>query len=277
MTGGAEQRQRSRTLRISLAILAGLMFAGFFALGTWQVYRLQWKLALIERVDQRVHAPATVAPTVAQWPLVTAEADEYRHVRIEGVYLAGADTLTLASLERGIGYWVMTPLCTPDGGIVMVNRGFVPAGAGGWRAQPAPPHVAADACGTAVAAAAAAGTPPVPVAGLLRVSEKASALRQNEPARNYWFTRDTGAIAAARGLPAVAPYFIDADAASAAAIKLAVPGETAQPVGGLTVVSFVNNHLVYALTWFALAAMVVGAAFWVVRDGRKKAPEGTAT
>ena len=101
MTGGAEQRQRSRTLRISLAILAGLMFAGFFALGTWQVYRLQWKLALIERVDQRVHAPAIDAPSVAQWPQVSAETDEYRHVRITGVYLPGADTLTLASLERG--------------------------------------------------------------------------------------------------------------------------------------------------------------------------------
>jgi len=275
MTGGAEQRQRSRTLRISLAILAGLMFAGFFALGTWQVYRLQWKLALIERVDQRVHAPATLAPTVAQWPQVSAEADEYRHVRIEGVYLAGVDTLTLASLERGIGYWVMTPLCTADGGIVLVNRGFVPAGAGGWRAQPAPPHAAADACGAAVAAAGNA--PPAIVAGLLRVSEKASSLRQNEPARNYWFTRDTQAIAVARGLPAVAPYFIDADAASAAAVKLAVPGETAQPVGGLTVVSFVNNHLVYALTWFALAAMVAGAAFWVVRDARRKTPEGAPT
>jgi surfeit locus 1 family protein len=277
MTGGAEQRQRSRTLRISLAILAGLMFAGFFALGTWQVYRLQWKLALIERVDQRVHAPATLAPTVAQWPQVSAEADEYRHVRIEGVYLAGVDTLTLASLERGIGYWVMTPLCTLDGGIVMINRGFVPAGAGGWRAQPAPPHAAADACGVAVAAAAASNAAPATVAGLLRVSEKASSLRQNEPARNYWFTRDTQAIAKARGLPAVAPYFIDADAPSAAAIKLAVPGETAQPVGGLTVVSFVNNHLVYALTWFALAAMVVGAAFWVVRDARRKTPEGAST
>ena len=145
MTGGAEQRQRSRTLRISLAILAGLMFAGFFALGTWQVYRLQWKLALIERVDQRVHAPAIDAPTVAQWPLVSAETDEYRHVRITGTYLPGADTLTLASLDRGIGYWVLTPLCTADGGIVMVNRGFVPqasactfGGAGCARQPPAP-------------------------------------------------------------------------------------------------------------------------------------------
>lgn len=270
MTAGAEQRQRSRTLRISLAILAGLMFAGFFALGTWQVYRLQWKLALIERVDQRVHAPAIAAPAVAQWPLVSAATDEYRHVRITGMYLPGSDTLTLASLDRGIGYWVLTPLCTADGGIVMVNRGFVPAGAGGWRAQPAPPKAQADACG----ALAESSSEMVTVSGLLRMSEIASSLRKNEPARNYWYTRDTKAIAAARGLPAVAPYFIDADAATAGASSLPVPGETAQPVGGLTVVSFVNNHLVYALTWYGLALMVVAAAVWVVRDARKSKPEG---
>jgi surfeit locus 1 family protein len=260
MTGGAEQRQRSRTLRITMAVLAVVMFAGFFALGTWQVYRLQWKLALIERVDQRVHAPATQAPTVAQWSQVNTEADEYRHVRIQGVYLPGSDTLTLASLERGIGYWVVTPLCTADGGIVLVNRGFVPAGAGGWRAQPAPPMAKQGACGAVM------DQSPVTVEGLLRVTEHASSLRQNEPARNYWYTRDTAAIAKSRGLPAVAPYFIDADAESG---KLQVAGDAVQPVGGLTVVSFVNNHLVYALTWFALALMVIGAVFWVVRDGRK--------
>lgn len=266
MTYGAEQkRQRSRTLRVSLAILAGLMFAGFFALGTWQIYRLQWKLALIERVDQRVHAAPMQAPAVAQWPQVSAEADEYRPVRIEGVYLTGADTLTLASLERGIGYWVITPLCTRDGGIVLINRGFVPAGAGGWRAQPAPPPAKADACGALLASGAV--NAPVTVSGLLRMSEHASSLRKNEPSRNYWYTRDTAAIAAARGLPAVAPYFIDADAQSA---KIAVPGDAVQPLGGLTVISFVNNHLVYALTWFALALMVVAATVWVVRDARRQ-------
>ncbi|KQQ32450.1 hypothetical protein ASF61_15590 [Duganella sp. Leaf126] len=274
MTAGAEQRQRSRTLRISLAILAGLMFAGFFALGTWQVYRLQWKLALIERVDQRVHAPATDAPGVAQWPQVSAESDDYRHVRIAGMYLPGADTLTLASLDRGIGYWVLTPLCTADGGIVLINRGFVPAGTGGWRAQPAPAKARADACGALATSSPAPAV--VTVSGLLRVSEIASALRKNEPARNYWYTRDTRAIAAERGLPAVAPYFIDADAASAAAADLPVAGATAQPVGGLTVVSFVNNHLVYALTWYGLALMVVAAAVWMVRDARNGKGRGRA-
>jgi surfeit locus 1 family protein len=173
----------------------------------------------------------------------------------------------LASLERGIGYWVLTPLCTADGAIVMVNRGFIPAGDGGWAPQAAPPAVAADAC--AAARGAAAGVAPIAVQGMLRMSEVAGRLRANQPARNYWYTRDVQAIARARGLPAVAPYFVDADAASALA---AGPVAGVQPVGGLTVISFVNNHLVYALTWFALALMVAGATVWVVRDARKGRP-----
>jgi cytochrome oxidase assembly protein ShyY1 len=37
------------------------------------------------------------------------------------------------------------------------------------------------------------------------------------------------------------------------------------PVGGLTVVSFPNNHLQYAITWFILAAMVAGAYIFLMR------------
>jgi surfeit locus 1 family protein len=36
-------------------------------------------------------------------------------------------------------------------------------------------------------------------------------------------------------------------------------------VGGLTVIAFPNNHLVYALTWFGLAAMLAG---WSVHAAR---------
>lgn len=262
MTDGAIKRQRSRALRVILALAAGVMFAGFFALGTWQVSRLQWKLALIERVDQRVHGAPGPAPTMAQWPRLNAENDDYRRVDVAGVLLDGATTQVLASLERGIGYWVVTPLCTPDGGIVMINRGFIPAGVSGWKPQPAPAPAAADAC-------AGAQGPAVRFSGLLRMTELAGRLRKNEPARNYWYTRDVQAIAQARGLGQahVAPYFVDADAPTALAAG-PVAGE--QPIGGLTVISFVNNHLVYAITWYALALMVAGATVWVIRDARKQ-------
>jgi surfeit locus 1 family protein len=260
MTAGASKRQRSRALRVILALAAGVMFAGFFALGTWQVFRLQWKLALIERVDQRVHGAPVPAPPMAQWPQLSAEADEYRPVQLSGVLLEGSTTQVLASLDRGIGYWALTPLCTADGGIVMINRGFIQAGIGGWKPQPAPAPAAANSC------AGAAG-PTVSFSGLLRLTEVAGNLRKNEPSRNFWYTRDLPVIARARGLPAVAPYFIDADAPTALA---AGPVAGAQPAGGLTVISFVNNHLVYAITWYALALMVAAAVVWVIRDARKQ-------
>lgn len=262
MTDGAIKRQRSRALRVILALTAGVMFAGFFALGTWQVMRLQWKLALIERVDQRVHGAPVPAPAMAQWPQLNAENDDYRRVQLSGVLLDGSTTQVLASLERGIGYWVVTPLCTPDGGIVMLNRGFIPAGVSGWKPQPAPAAAVADAC------VHAQGTV-VNVSGLLRMTEIAGSLRKNEPARNYWYTRDVQAIAQARGLglAKVAPYFVDADAPTA---RAAGPVAGEQPTGGLTVISFVNNHLVYAVTWYALALMVAAATVWVIRDARKQ-------
>ena len=83
----------------------------------------------------------------------------------------------------------------------------------------------------------AALTPPAPatasVTGLLRMGESGKGfLRNNDPAANLWYGRDLPAIAAARGLDPVAPYFIDADSDGAARDP-----KTA-PVGGLTVLSF---------------------------------------
>jgi len=66
-------------------------------------------------------------------------------------------------------------------------------------------------------------------------------------------------MGASCGLSEVAPFFIDADAT-------ANPG--GYPVGGLTVVDFSNNHLVYALTWFALAVLSAVGAALTLRAGR---------
>ena len=86
-------------------------------------------------------------------------------------------------------------------------------------------------------------------------------LRANDPAAGRWYSRDVAAIAKARRLGAVAPFFIDADAA---------PNPGGYPVGGLTVVAFRNNHLIYALTWFALAMLCAAAAVLVLRQPRRR-------
>ncbi len=245
MTG--PQRGRTAGARLLAAACAALLCAGFVALGTWQLQRLQWKTALIARVDQRVHAAPAAAPARADWARLSKDRDEYLHVRLRGRFLDTPATLVLASTALGSGYWVLAPFGSDDGEIVMVNRGFVPASA-----KPA---------GSGIASGAG-------VTGLLRMSEPGGGfLRQNDPLHERWYSRDTQAIAAARGLPHVAPYFVDQDAAQAA---MAPPGNAAvAPVGGLAVVSFNNNHLVYALTWFAMALMAAGACVLVARDRGK--------
>ncbi|RXF72672.1 SURF1 family protein [Hansschlegelia zhihuaiae] len=233
-------RPRSPAALLAIALATIVAFSGFCALGVWQVERRAWKLDLIGRVEARVHSAPTAAPAPADWPRVNAADDEYRRVRIEGVFERGKDTLVQATTELGAGYWVLSPLRTTDGFSVLVNRGFIPAD----RKDPA---------------SRAAGEPSgeTTVVGLLRMTEpKGGFLRANDPAADLWRSRDVAAISAARGLTDAAPYFIDADAA---------PNPGGLPVGGLTVVAFRNQHLVYALTWFALAALVAGAAAIVAR------------
>lgn len=167
------------------------------------------------------------------------DADEYRRVRLTGIFRHDRETLVQALTERGAGFWVMTPLTGPAGP-VLVNRGFVPA----ERRDPA-------------ARAAGQVRGPVTVVGLVRRSEPGGGfLRANDPAAERWHSRDVAAIAHARGLGPVARVFVDADAG---------PNADGWPVGGLTVVRFRNTHLVYALTWFALAAMSVYAAYRLMR------------
>ncbi len=241
---------RARLICVSMLALAA--FAMFMALGTWQLQRRVWKLDLIARVNARVHAPPSLAPGPPAWPSVTVASDAYRHVSIAGVFENDKETLVQAVTELGPGFWVMTPLRSDQGFIVLVNRGFVPP----ERADPQTRRL---------------GQPrgPVLVTGLLRIGEPHGGfLRRNDPKDGRWYSRDVAAIAAARGLSPrlTAPYFIDADA---------TPNPGGLPVGGLTVIAFPNSHLVYALTWYGLALLVgVGFAYaareeWSIRGGAR--------
>ncbi len=107
------------------------------------------------------------------------------------------------------------------------------------------------------------GAGPQTVTGLLRLSEPGGGfLRSNVPGEDRWYSRDVAAIAAARGIGDVAPYFIDADGA---------PNQGGYPIGGLTRVVFPNNHLVYAITWFSLAAMLAAATIVIGRREWRRA------
>lgn len=222
-----------------------MLFATFVALGVWQVQRLAWKTELIAQVDARVHAAPVPAPGPEAWPTVSRERDQYRRVMVRGVFLHDRETRVQAVTDLGAGAWVMTPMRTDRGFTVLVNRGFVPP----ERRDPA-------------TRAAGQATGPQTVVGLVRLSEPGGGfLRRNDPNTDRWFSRDVDAIAEARRLSDVAPYFIDADVT-------ANPG--GWPRGGLTVIRFANSHLVYALTWFGMAALTLVGLWVFVRERRRR-------
>jgi surfeit locus 1 family protein len=237
--------QEPRPARIGFILLVVLGVCVLTALGVWQLERRVWKLDLIRRVDERVRATPAPAPGPADWADVTAVHDEYRHVRVSGRFLNDRETLVQAVTDLGGGYWLLTPLRTDQGFTVLVNRGFIPS-------ELKDPAVRA---GDRIAGETT-------VTGLLRMTEpKGGFLRANDPVRDLWRSRDVRAIAAARGLSETAPYFIDAELG---------PDPQAYPRGGLTVLTFANSHLIYALTWFGMAVLLAGAAIATLRPESRK-------
>ena len=220
-----------------MAVFLLLVGVGLLWLGIWQLQRRAWKLDLIARVEQRVTAEPQPAPGPADWPSVTDARDSYRRVEASGVLLKDRSVFTQAVTALGGGYWVMTPLRTDAGFDVFINRGFVSSDSKSL-AYNAPSNG------------------PLKINGLLRMTEPHGGfLRGNDPAADRWFSRDIAAMAAKHDLTNVAPYFIDAAAGQ----------ELDGPAGGLTIVSFTNNHLIYAITWFVLSSMTLAAAVSILK------------
>jgi surfeit locus 1 family protein len=220
-------------------------------LGTWQLQRLSVKEELVARVAARLSEPPVPLPPATEWPTLDLATWEYRPVTLRGRFDHGREARVYTVLgdpkgrEKGPGYFVLTPLALADGsGTVFVNRGFVPDA----RVDPATRpegQVEGD----------------VTVSGLLRGPEQDNSFTPDpNPARQLFFSRDAGTIARAYGIADAAPFSIDAGA---------TPNPGGLPQGGETRIAFPNRHMEYALTWYGLAAGLLGVfAVWL--RGRRK-------
>lgn len=248
------QQRNIRFSSLFFGILCICFFLLFSALGVWQIHRLNWKTNLITSVNRRAHLPPIKAPPQNQWGHITFEKDEYRPVVITGKLLTDKNIFVTAVAQNTTGYWVLTPLQTDDNTLTFINRGFIPMDVrhdfqNSEQSQtniPLYQHSSTEKKETTII-------------GLLRMSEKNGFFpRKNNPDKNLWYTRELSAMARKLGLSSVAPYFIDAGK------KTATQG--AFPIAGLTIVQFSNNHLVYAITWFTLAAGVLIGSLFLLRQ-----------
>ncbi len=219
------------------AIFTCLGCALLISLGVWQLHRLAWKEGLMAQIEARAKAAPTALPEPGEWARLDPQSYEYRHVELDGVLENDKEALVFrpsGGALREPGYVVLTPLKLASGAYVIVNRGFAPQ---------TPKEPSARRAGQIEG--------PTHIVGLMRQPESRNFFTPpDNPDAGQYFTRDPALIAAHFGLAPAAPFSVDADAASTP------PG--GWPRGGATELSFPNNHLSYALTWFGLALALIG-------------------
>jgi len=230
---------------IWLSTLAVAAFGVLVALGGWQLQRLAWKDELITRIEAQSHAaPVSLVQAIAQWK--KSQDVEYLRVRLEGRFQHANESHFFTVIKGTPGWRVITPLETPSGHLVMVDRGFVPQGL----KQPE-----ARVAGQINGVRKVIGLARAPGAHGLFVPD-------NDAEKNSWFWRDLAGMASsalsATENERLVPFFVELEAAP-------VPG--GWPRGGVTRLELPNKHLQYAFTWFGLAAGLL-AVFTMYMRGR---------
>lgn len=236
------------------SIVAFSVFIVLIGLGVWQLERKAWKEALIASLDERLTAAPVALPPRSQWAALNQADDEFRRVRLRAEFLSAREGRVYSGGSglrediKGPGYFAFAPARLAEGGIVVVDRGFV------VNARP-------DAALAPIGLTAGA----IDLVGVLRWPEAAGWFVNTYSAGDdLWFVRDHVAMAARYGWGEVAPFYIDQEAP--------------EPTGGVPRpaplrVNLRNEHLQYALTWFGLATVLaIAFGFWM--SGGRQRSEG---
>jgi cytochrome oxidase assembly protein ShyY1 len=245
MTAATARRRRGA----GFVIFTLAMVALFVGLGVWQLQRRLDKHALIAALTERLAAEPAPLPPPSQWSALTPGRDEFRRVRFDATYESGPDAMVYSSGSAvredisGPGTWAFLPARLAAGDTVVVNAGFVQ-------------NTMQDRAQQDRAVARLRTAAPVALTGYIRFPEAAGVLTPAEnPRTRLWFSRDHLAMAQALGWGEVAPFYIDLEAP--------VPASGIPKPGPLEV-HLKDDHMQYAITWFALAgAVVIAFAVWL--------------
>jgi surfeit locus 1 family protein len=235
-----------------------LMLAAFvvlIGLGLWQLQRLEWKEGLIAKIEARTKA-APIGLGDAAAMAAQGQDPSYYRVRVSGRFDHAKERYLFALSDEGrTGWHVITPLETVEGETVLIDRGFVP-----------------DQLKDPASRAKGEVEGVVAVTGIVRLRDRQGLFTpDNEPEANRWFWRDEDALARsmfAGKAVRVAPFFLEAERGE-------TPG--GWPEGGQTRLDLPNNHLQYAITWFLLAAAllgVYGAYVWKAKGSTRPSSQG---
>ncbi len=229
-------------------IFVGFSFLILVALGTWQVYRLQWKKETMQKVESRL-----AQEPITSGIFTSVENDEFKTMKVNGIFLNEKEMVLLNKNFNGKqGYHIITPLKTPQDEVILVNRGWTPSDK-----EPARPDTEQT------------------VTGIIRGSQKLNFIGRNivipnTPEKNQWFTVDLKAMYKQVGAPEK-PYYLEAIDPEVAIRKVpksrqSISGEVkpsretmrqTYPYGLPKEIKIYNEHIQYVITWYSLAAALL--------------------
>jgi surfeit locus 1 family protein len=230
-----------------ILIVAVLGVALLVGLGVWQLQRLQWKEALIAERDSRLAA----APVTLEQALQDFDADrsvEFLKVEVTGTFQSDAELFLLTTEGGTPGFEVVTPLMSRDSIVILTDRGFIPESLKDPAKRPE-----------------SRPSGEVTVTGVLRrhVQSRGPFTPENDPEANIWYWWD---------IPAMLAFaHIGDDTRVAPFVLHLFPGdEKGLPRPVAVDASLTNNHLQYALTWFALAFLLIIMSAFLIRQTLRK-------
>ncbi len=236
----AEDAASQRFSIVTLVVVA-LAVAALCGLGAWQVKRLQWKTQLLARIQALQYAPPEPLNVALNHLQSGRDEDFIRVTTTCEPAPPAAAARVYAVTDAGPG-WRPIVLCRLVGGpysAVLLDLGFE--------------------SDTARASDVALAAPPR-LTGVLRAApthRPFMATPDGGPGEFGW--RNVRAISAYLGAPGAAPVMLMLEQPGAA------PGIKPQPAP----LDIPNNHLGYAITWFGLAAALVGVYIAALIKRRK--------
>ncbi|MGB9115919.1 MAG: SURF1 family cytochrome oxidase biogenesis protein [Bradyrhizobium sp.] len=245
--------RRRRGAAFGFGVFTFAMVAVFTGLGMWQLQRRVEKHALVAALTERLAAAPGSLPSPARWSALSPASDEFRRVSFAATYASGPDAMVYSSGSSvredisGPGAWAFMPARLSTGETVVINAGFVQ-------------NTMQDRAQQDRAVTRLVTGEPVTLTGYIRFPETAGTLTPAENlAKRLWFTRDHLAMAKSlgwgQGGSQVAPFYID--------LEQPVPPNGIPKPGPLQV-HLKDDHLQYAIIWFALAgAVVIAFGVWL--------------
>jgi surfeit locus 1 family protein len=219
------------------------------SLGVWQMQRLAWKQAILERIERTImdepiefaefHRRATETHG-AHGHMVPSGVFLYMPVKMVGTVGSEFIRVLVSKKDVGAGYRIISTFDT-DQGVVLVDWGFI-------KTSKSTDHLMPDNLGE------------VSFTGNLHwPSETDSYTPDPDIEENIWFARDLDQM-----FPVLKPDIYTLVVARTS--PLTEYGVTPMPID---TAGIPNNHLQYAITWFSLAAIWLMMSLYFLRPTKQ--------